>query len=192
MISGSPQPPRRPTIESILVLALVFANYESMAHSRAYIASRGWFQRAMASALALLLALSIVTWIVQGERALLGAHAADRAELATVRTFALVAVANLFAIARRWLPLPELGWIAYFLLGLGGIKLLAEDLPYGRAGTLVVGFALYGLSLIIVPKLTRQARSARAVQRAAAVTASSRRQPTAVANRESQGPSSMN
>jgi hypothetical protein len=190
LISGSPQAPRGPTIDAVLVLALVFANYESLANSRVSMTSPGWVQRAMAGALALLLALPIVAWIVQGEQAMLGAHSADRAYLATARTFALVAVANLFATARRWLPLPELGWIAYFLLGLGGIKLLAEDLPYGRAHTLVVGFALYGLSLITVPRLTRQARSPQAVQRPAAATASSRR-PTAVANRESQDPSSI-
>jgi len=60
------------------------------------------------------------------------------------------------AWARRRLPLPELGWTAYVLLVMGGIKLLAEDIPYGRAATLVIAFALYGLSLIVVPRLTRQ------------------------------------
>jgi len=156
LIAGREQAPRASNLGSVIVFALLLTVYQAVTSSPVRLTTRGWFERGIATALALLAALGTVAWIVQGERALLGSRGSDRAYLASARMAALMVVANFLAWARRRLPLPELGWTAYVLLVMGGIKLLAEDIPYGRAATLVIAFALYGLSLIVVPRLTRQ------------------------------------
>ena len=156
LIAGGEQAPRAPSVGSVVVFAVLLGVYQGVASSPVRLTRRGWFERGVATGLALLVALCTVAWVVQGERALLGGRSSDRAFLASARMVGLMVVANFFAWARRRLPLPELGWTAYVLLVLSGIKLLAEDIPYGRAATLVVAFALYGLSLIVVPRLTRQ------------------------------------
>jgi hypothetical protein len=52
----------------------------------------------------------------------------------------------------------ELGWVAYGAIGLGALKLVAEDLRFGNAATLMVSLMFYGLILILLPRLTRFGR----------------------------------
>lgn len=52
----------------------------------------------------------------------------------------------------------ELGWVAYGAIGLGALKLVAEDLRFGNAATLMVSLLFYGLILILLPRLTRFGR----------------------------------
>ncbi len=73
--------------------------------------------------------------------------------LATLRTGALVGAVLAAAFAGRRAAFGEAAWLAYPLLGIGGLKILLEDLPRGRPASLVLGFALYGLALILVPRL---------------------------------------
>ncbi len=80
----------------------------------------------------------------------------DPAVLATVRTVVLSGTAVLVAALGRRSGLAELAWLAYPLLVLGGIKLVAQDLPQGRPATLVIGFAAYGIALILTPRLLRR------------------------------------
>ena len=60
------------------------------------------------------------------------------------------------SVARRgtW---PELGWLVYPLVALGGVKLLLQDLRDGRPATLVVSLALYGAVLVLAPRLMKPA-----------------------------------
>jgi hypothetical protein len=78
------------------------------------------------------------------------------AEAATLRTAVLAGLAvALGPAARRW-SRPELGWLVYPLLALGGLKLVAEDLGAGRASTLFLSLVLYGGALILAPRLLRR------------------------------------
>jgi hypothetical protein len=87
---------------------------------------------------------------------------ADAGRLAVLRTAVLVAAAVLLAaVAGRVPAARELGRIATVVLGLGGLKLLAEDLRMGRAATLVFSLVLYGIALIVVPTLMRRGRLAK-------------------------------
>ncbi|MGD8395537.1 MAG: hypothetical protein PVF43_08685 [Candidatus Eiseniibacteriota bacterium] len=54
------------------------------------------------------------------------------------------------------------GWLVYPLLVVGGVKLLVEDVHVGRASTLVASMVLYGLALILAPRLRRKAAAATA------------------------------
>jgi len=91
----------------------------------------------------------------------------DVGALATLRTAVLSAAALLLAGLGRASGARELVWLCYAALVMGGMKLVAQDLPNGRAGTLVLGFALYGLALIVAPRLAR-ARGSEAPPRAGA------------------------
>ncbi len=66
---------------------------------------------------------------------------------------ALVAFAAAWA-GGRW-ALPELGWFVHPILVLGGLKLIAMDLPQGRPAALFVSFVLYGAALSLAPRLLR-------------------------------------
>ncbi len=81
--------------------------------------------------------------------------AAGPAEVATIRTLAvvLVAVGCAWAAARRGIR--ELGWLVYPLLAAGAAKLLLEDLRRGRPLTLFLSLALYGCALLAAPRLLR-------------------------------------
>ena len=57
--------------------------------------------------------------------------------------------------ASRW-KRPELGWIAYTAVALGAVKLLSQDLRVGNASSLVVSLLVYGLILILLPRLMRR------------------------------------
>ncbi|MFB3820227.1 MAG: hypothetical protein ACE147_21430 [Candidatus Methylomirabilales bacterium] len=82
--------------------------------------------------------------------------------VATLRTGALVAAILALAGAARVLDFAEAAWLVYPLLVLTGLKFLLEDVRAGQASTLFLGFALYGLALILAPRLCRRAPSARA------------------------------
>jgi hypothetical protein len=76
--------------------------------------------------------------------------------LATLRTALLVAGILVLAFASRRSALPEGAWLVYPLLVLAGFKFLVEDLPAGEPATLFVSFALYGLGLVVGPRLARR------------------------------------
>jgi hypothetical protein len=86
---------------------------------------------------------------------LTGGHLVEalRGEVAAVRTMVLVAGTLLLAWAGRREAWREAGWLAYPVLVATGFKVLLEDLPGGRPATLFVSFGLYGLALILVPRL---------------------------------------
>jgi hypothetical protein len=81
----------------------------------------------------------------------------DAGILATVRTSVLAAAALALALAGRFERFRESAWLLYPTLGVGGLKLLVEDLPRSRPATLFVALALFGGALIIAPRLSRGA-----------------------------------
>jgi hypothetical protein len=113
----------------------------------------------------LLLALLVVLALGKAAQALLWAAlgprlAGDPGVAAALRTAVLAALALGLAAARRasW---PELGWLVYPLLALGGVKLLLQDLREGRPATLVLSLALYGAVLVLASRLVKAVDSAR-------------------------------
>jgi hypothetical protein len=76
--------------------------------------------------------------------------------VATVRTSLLVAVILALAFSSRVWALVEGEWLVYPLLLSTGLKFLLEDVRTGRPATLVAGFALYGLALVVGPRLSQR------------------------------------
>jgi hypothetical protein len=83
----------------------------------------------------------------------------DAGVIATVRTSVLAAAALALAWAGRSERFRESGWLLYPLLAVGGLKLLAEDLPRSRPATLFIALALYGGALIVAPRMSRTGAS---------------------------------
>jgi hypothetical protein len=73
--------------------------------------------------------------------------------IATSRTAILSGAGLLAAWLGRREAAWEVGWLAWPLLLVGGLKILMEDLSRGTPATLIVSFACYGAALIIVPRL---------------------------------------
>jgi hypothetical protein len=84
----------------------------------------------------------------------------DPAALAAIRSGVLAAAALLLAAGKRRPRFLELSWLVGPLLGLGGLKIVFDDLPNGRPATLFLTFALYGLALVFAPRLLRSAPAA--------------------------------
>jgi hypothetical protein len=88
---------------------------------------------------------------------------ASAGAVATVRTAVLVGGVLLLAWVGRsdsWL---EARWLAYPALAAIGLKMVLEDLPRSRPATLFLAFGLYGMALIVVPRLRRREVSTPAV-----------------------------
>jgi hypothetical protein len=117
---------------------------------------RGW-ERIPQLLLAVLVIFAVLRLLLLGAWTALGSLVdGDRAVAAAVRTAVLaVVVAGLAWLTRRcgW---PELRWLVYPLLAVGGIRLLLQDLPHGRAATLVLSLAFFGGVLILIPRLLRR------------------------------------
>ena len=95
-------------------------------------------------------ALQAGLWAGLGERVV-----ADAGVAAVLRTAVLAALVLGLAVAARRGTWPELGWLVYPLVALGGVKLLLQDLREGRPATLVLSLALYGAVLVLAPRLLK-------------------------------------
>ncbi len=82
----------------------------------------------------------------------------DAALVAAIRTVWLSVLAALLAWSGRWPWAREGAWLVYPLLLLTAVKFLAEDLPNGRASTLFVALACFGLAIVLAARWTRSAR----------------------------------
>ena len=106
--------------------------------------------------LAVLVALALGAAVRAGIRGT-GLPRTDTGAAAVVCTGILASLALGYALAARRLGWPELRWVAYAVVAVGGLKLVAQDLPAGRPATLVPSLALYGAALLLAPRLLRPA-----------------------------------
>jgi hypothetical protein len=123
----------------------------------------GWPSRIPACALAVLAVAGSATFSLQLSFQFLGrTSAVDPPAVAVVRT----AVLSLSVIALAGLGtrprLLELKWMVYPLLACTAAKLLLEDLRRGRPLTLFLAFAVFGIALIVAPRLHRKSAAPRA------------------------------
>jgi hypothetical protein len=79
----------------------------------------------------------------------------DLSILATLRTAVLVAATLGLARVARYEGGREAGWLMYPLLVATGLKLVFIDWRLGRPQTLFAALALYGVALIVAPRLLR-------------------------------------
>jgi hypothetical protein len=123
-------------------------------------APRSGWARAPQLLLAVLVVFALGKALQAGLWAGLGERVVGDAGIAAVLRTALLAVLALgLALAVRWGAWPELGWLVYPLVVLGGVKLLLQDLREGRPATLVVSLALYGAVLVLAPRLMKPVES---------------------------------
>jgi hypothetical protein len=149
------------TLTSVYVTATGVACYAILVSAPNVAASR-WLELLPRAATA-----TVVTWSAAGLAAawLAGlvltasSGTAAPAFVAAGRTAVLATFAVLLAWAGRRLSLPELTWLVYPLLIGGGIKLVWKDLNYDHPVALFFGFAIYGTSLILTPRLMRREES---------------------------------
>jgi hypothetical protein len=79
----------------------------------------------------------------------------DLGALATVRTGVLAVATLLAAWGARHSRLREWAWLVYPALVFIGLKMVAQDFNYSRPATLFIALALYGIALIVAPRLRR-------------------------------------
>jgi hypothetical protein len=80
----------------------------------------------------------------------------DSGALATFRT-AVLAGAGLGAAALSRFPIfAPVAWLVYPVLAAGGVKLVFDDFPHSAAATLFAALAMYGVALIVAPRLARR------------------------------------
>jgi hypothetical protein len=91
---------------------------------------------------------------------LLGVTAAavplDAGALAAARTGTLVLIAVAAAALSRAERLRAAAWLVYPLFAATAIKIVLEDVPHGRPVTLFASLALFGVALLVAPRLARQ------------------------------------
>jgi hypothetical protein len=97
----------------------------------------------------------LIGWISAAVAGAPGAGA-DAGIVATVRTAVLALGALALAGMGRTGAWMEARWLAWPVLAVTGVKLLVEDLPRSRPATLFLAFAVYGVALILVPRLRRR------------------------------------
>jgi hypothetical protein len=100
---------------------------------------------------------AVFSWSTAGVAAVLASHVAvASAPLRTaLLTLLAVASAGLGMRARR----TELLWLAYSFVFGAGVKLFAEDFRTGNSLGLVVSLTLFGITLIVLPRLLRMSRT---------------------------------
>jgi hypothetical protein len=86
----------------------------------------------------------------------------DLGALATVRTCVLAIAVLLIAWGARHGRFREWAWLVYPLLVIVGLKMVAQDFKYSRPATLFIALALYGIALIVAPRLRRERHRASA------------------------------
>jgi hypothetical protein len=117
----------------------------------------GWKARILWVVPAAVVAFAVAALVVAGTAGLRVAEL-NASRLSMVRTAVTCVMAlGLGYAGSRWNRV-ELGWLAYGAIGLGALKLVAEDLRFGNAGTLMMSLLFYGLVLVLLPRVTRFGR----------------------------------
>jgi hypothetical protein len=84
----------------------------------------------------------------------------DLGSLATVRTGVLAAITLVAAALSRRDRFREWAWLVYPMLVFIGLKMVAQDFKHSRPATLFIALALFGIALIVAPRLRRSTRRA--------------------------------
>jgi hypothetical protein len=151
----SPADPRSSHLSTaaVLVASAAAVSLGLLAHRRSK--RLDWSHHLLRLVIVTVLVMTIATasvlllWIGATQ---LSVKADDDAVLAMVRTSVFAVVAMGLAVAGRQLTWAGISWLAYVFLGVGGIKLLFDDLPHGRPLTLFVALAMIGSALIVVAR----------------------------------------
>ena len=118
-------------------------------------------QQALQVAFAAIAAGAVMALLVQGFVAALALGASPQAHhLAFLRTLTLCVGALALAFAGARLRRLELSRVAYTVLVLAAIKLIAEDLRHGHFEYVAASIFLFALTLIAVPRVARGGRHA--------------------------------
>lgn len=129
-----------------------FSNPKVLTTFRARRTSIG-IPRAVALAIVVLgLAGVAVRWIVPAVAGAPG-PASDAGIVATIRSIVLAAAVMLMGLLARSDRMREAAWLIYPLLILAGLKLLFEDFRQSEPATLFLALAIYGVALIVGPRL---------------------------------------
>ena len=81
----------------------------------------------------------------------------DAGVLASVTTVVLAASAVAVAALFRLTRCVEFGWLVYPVLVAGGLKLVVDDFRHSSPATLFAALAVYGVALILAPRILRRA-----------------------------------
>ena len=105
-------------------------------------------------------ALSIVLIAGAGSLIVIGlgrvvAAAADPGVAATMKTVILTVAAVGLAYIGRSERFVECRWLAYAVLAAGAMKFLLQDMRTSRPSTLFIAIAMYGMALIVVPRISK-------------------------------------
>ena len=111
--------------------------------------------RTLMLALGALVALGCGALVIRGICAATGVGAADAGVLAAVRTGVLSCLILALAALGRKLPVLDVRWLVYPMLGITALKFLFEDIPVGRPLTLFIGFMCFGATLMLAPRLLK-------------------------------------
>lgn len=151
-LAGALAPP------AFVVLAGVLLCYGVLVHTQRRLVVETWARLPrFAVALGAIMGLgALATFLLIGILGRWGlGEAIDLPVAARVTVLSLSAIA-LAALGRRP-ALPELSWPVYPVLVFGGVLLVIFGLRQGNATTLFIGCAIYGLALIVAPRLLRAA-----------------------------------
>jgi hypothetical protein len=136
----------------VLASGLVIGGAPVSAHRRTW----GPLALAPQVVLFILLVYSLDGIVVAALNRLLTGGTSDAAVTATIRTVVLAVSAFALAWIGRFERSRPASWLVYPFLVVGGLKLLVEDLPTGRPVTLFVSLAVYGVALIVTPRMLRK------------------------------------
>jgi hypothetical protein len=140
-----------PSVLLVMAVAAVFVWLPVAAHGRTW----GRFSSIPKIVVSALFLLSVVA--VAETLAARALPADEPGMLASLRTAALALAAVTAAWFGRMPRWPEASRLVYPLLAIGGLKLVVQDLPAGRPLTLFLSFGIYGVALIVAPRLARRA-----------------------------------
>jgi hypothetical protein len=82
----------------------------------------------------------------------------DLGSLATIRTGVLAGMTVVAAAVSRNDRFREWAWLVYPMLVITGLKMVAQDFNHSRPATLFIALALFGIALIVAPRLRRSTR----------------------------------
>jgi hypothetical protein len=80
----------------------------------------------------------------------------DAGVLASMTTVVLAASAVAAAAFSRITPCVEFRWLVYPVLVVGGLKLVVDDFQHSSPATLFAALAVYGVALILAPRILRR------------------------------------